>query len=156
MSVVYRRWQHIRMAANPTLSPPHNTYQFSDLTSFLQSLCMSLSVLRGLCGAWSSRYSCLLPSWKVKLRRHFASMSAMASFNRHGCLDIEILSENFSLCYYALYYKVRSVWSVMIAYITRTFHSVPAYYARSTTTVRECFIYCISNLSIIKNSTQLQ
>ena len=32
----------------------------------------------------------------------------------------------------------------MIAYIPRTFHSVPAYYARSTTTVRERFIdaYC--------------
>ena len=34
--------------------------------------------------------------------------------------------------------------SVMIAYIPRTFHSVPAYYACTTTTVRERFIdtYC--------------
>ena len=35
VSVVYCCWQHARTMANPTLSHPHNTYQFSDLSSFL-------------------------------------------------------------------------------------------------------------------------
>ena len=45
---------------------------------------------------------------------------------------------------------LRFAQSVMVAYIPRTFHSVPAYYTRSTTTVRECFIdaYCTLLITI--------
>ena len=51
-------------------------------------------------GVWSSWYSRLFSSRKLKLRRYFVSMLAMASFNLHvaACLDTKILSVKFS-CY---------------------------------------------------------
>ena len=84
---------------NTTLSPPHNTYRFSDLSSFLRLSCMSLLVLRGLDGLWSSQYSviCLEKGKTAQTLRLHVSHGKLRS--TRGCLDTTILSVKFS--YYA-------------------------------------------------------
>ena len=123
----------------PTLLPPHNTYQFSDLPSFLRSSYMSLSVLRGLDGVWSSQYSCLFAPRKVKLRKHFAYMSAMASLIDMWLFRYRYSKRKFS--YYATMHRT----TFHAEHNDHTFYSVPAYYACNTSTVWEHFIdaYCM-------------
>ena len=99
---MYHHWQHTRTAANPILSPPHNVYRFYGFSSFLWPLCMSFSVIRGLDGLWSPRYSLIrLEKGKTvyTLRLHVCHGEHQST---RGCLDTEILTVKFS--YYATTY----------------------------------------------------
>ena len=84
---------------NPTLSPPHDSYQFSDLSAFLRSLWMSLSVLRGLDGLWSSKYSLIRLEKGTTASILHLHVSHGKLRSTRGCLDTTILSVKF--LYYA-------------------------------------------------------
>ena len=102
-SVVYHHGQYTRTAANPTLSLPHNTYRFSDLSSFLLSSCMSLL------GPSRVGWGLVLTIIASTMHRHFVFTSAMASFNRHMAVQINSQRKIFALHYYMLYYIPRRV-----------------------------------------------
>ena len=99
---------------------------------------MSLSVLRGLDGLWSSRYS-LIRFEKGKtaytLRLHVSHGKLRST---SGCLDTKILSEKFS--HYATTHHTTSCAEHNDCVHHTYFPSIPAYYVRSTTTVREVLL----------------
>ena len=90
VSVVYLCRQHTRTTANYTISVPYNTYRFSDLSSFLRSSCMSLSVLEGWMGSALHNTHAYSPVQTLRLHVSHGKLRSTC-----GCLDNEILSVKF-------------------------------------------------------------
>ena len=123
-----------------TITSTHITpiYRFSDLSSFLRLSCMSLSVLRGLDGLWSSRYS-LIRFEKGKTAYPLCLHVSHGKLrSTSGCLDTEILSENFS--HYATTHHTTFCAEHNDCVHHTYFPSIPAHYVRSTTTVWEVLL----------------